>query len=430
MGTRTGRRATEKSMAGRVERRPRFGAIGQALGNRNFAIYTAGNVPSVIGVWIQRVAVGWLTWELTKSTGWLGLMSFADLFPIVVFSPLAGVVADRIDRVRIAKTIPMICAAQAVTLTLLTVAGLISVEIMFGLVLINGAAQSFFQPVRQALVQNLVPRDDLPAAIAVNSIAWNTARFVGPAVAGLILVWGNPAFAFAVNAVSYVCYITALRVIDISSEPPGERSPHGLIGELIEGYRYAFRHPVIGQCFIILATVALCGRPVVELLPGFAAAVYGRGPDGLAWLTSSMGIGAMASAFWLGQRGRIAGLAGLAVMSLLWAGGLVAAITTTTHFPLAVACMAGVGVVQVVTGMTIQTIVQTIAVPTMRGRVLATYTMIWMGGASLGALIMGWLWQWFGLHAPFLIAAVILIAVWLWAMRIRHGVARLVEEPG
>jgi MFS family permease len=417
-------------MAGGGARGSRFGAIGQALGNRDFAIYTAGNVPSVIGVWIQRVAVGWLTWELTGSTGWLGLMSFADLFPLVVLSPLAGVVADRIDRVRIAKTIPMICAAQALILTVLTLADLITVEIMFLLVLINGAGQSFFQPVRQALVQNLVPRSDLPAAIAVNSIAWNTARFVGPAVAGIILVWGDAALAFAVNATSYMCYVFALRVIGPSDTPTGERSPHGLIGELADGYRYAFRHPVIGPCFVILATVALCGRPVVELLPGFAAAVYGRGPDGLAWLTSSMGIGAMASAFWLGQRGRIGGLAVLAVMSLVAAGVLVAAITTTTYFPIAVACMAGVGVVQVVTGMTIQTIVQTIAVPAMRGRVLATYTMIWMGGASLGALVMGWLWQWFGLHAPFLIASAILIAVWLWAMRIRHGVARLVEEPG
>jgi len=416
-------------MAGRVERTSRFGAIGQALGNRDFAIYTAGNVPSVIGVWIQRVAVGWLTWELTKSPGWLGLMSFADLFPMVVLSPLAGVLADRIDRVRIAKTIPMICAAQALTLTVLTMAGFITVEIMFLLVLVNGAGQSFFQPVRQALVQNLVPRNDMPAAIAVNSIAWNTARFVGPAIAGMILVWGNAALAFAVNAASYMCYIAALRVIDISSESPGERSPHGLLGELVEGYRYAFRHPVIGPCFVILATVALFGRPVVELLPGFAAAVYGRGPDGLAWLTASMGIGAMASAFWLGQRGRLAGLAGLAVMSLLGAGVLVIAVTTTTHFPFAVVCMAGVGVVQVVTGMTIQTIVQTIAAPAMRGRILATYTMIWMGGASLGAVVIGWLWEWFGLHAPFLASAAILVLVWLWAMRIRHGVARVIEEP-
>lgn len=417
-------------MVGRVERTSRFGAIGQALGNRDFAIYTAGNVPSVIGVWVQRVAVGWLTWELTKSTGWLGLMSFADLFPMVVLSPLAGVVADRIDRVRIAKTIPIICSAQALTLTLLTMAGFISVEIMFLLVLINGACQSFFQPVRQALVQNLVPRNDMPAAIAVNSIAWNTARFVGPAIAGLILVWGNAALAFAFNAVSYLCYIAALRVVRFIAEPVGERSTRGLAGELVDGYRYAFRHPVIGPCFVILATVALCGRPMIELLPGFAAAVFARGPEGLAWLSASMGVGAMGSAFWLGQRGRIAGLAALAVMSVLWAAILVVAVTTSTNFPFAVVCMAAVGVVQVITGMTIQTIVQTIAAPSMRGRILATYTMIWMGGASLGAVVMGWLWEWFGLHVPFLAGAVILVVVWLWAMRKRHGIARIIEEPG
>jgi len=417
-------------MAGRVERTSRFGAIGQALGNRDFAIYTAGNVPSVIGVWVQRVAVGWLTWELTKSTGWLGLMSFADLFPMVVLSPIAGVVADRVDRVRIARTIPMICATQALILTVLTLAGFITVETMFLLVLINGACQSFFQPVRQALVQNLVPRGDMPAAIAVNSIAWNTARFVGPAIAGLILVWGNAAMAFAFNAASYLAYIAALRVVRFIADPATERAPRGMVGELVDGYRYAFRHPAIGPCFVILATIALCGRPVIELLPGFAAAVFARGPEGLAWLSASMGIGAMGSAFWLGQRGRIDGLARLAVMSALMSGILVVAMTTTTYFPFAVLCMAAIGVVQVITGMSIQTIVQTIARPSMRGRVLATYTMIWMGGASLGAVVMGWLWEWFGLHAPFLAGAAILVLVWLWAMRIRHAVARVVEEPG
>lgn len=417
-------------MASGVERTSRFGAIGQALGNRDFAIYTAGNIPSVIGVWVQRVAVGWLTWELTGSTGWLGLMSFADLFPMVILSPLAGVIADRIDRVRIAKTIPMICATQALILTALTLAGLITVEAMFALVLVNGACQSFFQPVRQALVQNLVPRGDMPAAIAVNSIAWNTARFVGPAIAGVILVWGNAALAFAFNAASYMTYIAALRIVRFTADPVTERAPRGLIGELVDGYRYAFRHPAIGPCFVILATVALCGRPVIELLPGFAAAVFARGPEGLAWLSASMGVGAMGSAFWLGQRGRIDGLARLAVMSALLAGILVVAMTTITYFPLAVLCMAAIGVVQVITGMTIQTIVQTIALPNMRGRVLATYTMIWMGGASLGAVVMGWLWEWFGLHAPFLAGAAVLVLVWLWAMRIRRDVARVVEQPG
>mgnify|MGYP002527039436 CR=1 FL=1 len=136
----------------------RLGAIGRALSNRNFGIYTAGNIPSVIGVWVQRVAVGWLTWELTESGVWLGLMGFADLFPILVFSPIAGLVADRFDRLTISMVVQVIAAVQAAVLTALAFAGLVTVEILFAFTLIAGTDQAFYQPVRQAMTPNLVRR--------------------------------------------------------------------------------------------------------------------------------------------------------------------------------------------------------------------------------------------------------------------------------
>lgn len=408
--------------------RARFGAIGRALSNRNFAIYTAGNIPSVLGTWVQRVAVGWLTWQLTESGTWLGLMGFADLFPIVVCSALAGVIADRVDRLTIAKVVQVIAAIQAISLTALTALDLITVELLFVLTLIGGIDQAFYQPVRQALVQTLVRRADVPAAIAINSVAWNTARFVGPAIAGLILNWGEAWMAFTFNAVTYSFLLAALWAIRSAPEERSARHSEGLIAELRDGYTYAFRHPAIRPAFLILGTAALCARPVVELLPGFAAGVFARGPEGLAWLTSAMGIGAMAAGVWLGQRGRLAGITAIAVTSLLAAGLVITVFGSTRHFAIAVAAMAAFGVVQVVIGTSIQTMVQTIAAPAMRGRVLATYGMIWIGGASVGALVMGGLSEFFGLRPPIIAGAVICVVAWLWAMRLRRHLAQLVES--
>lgn len=405
----------------------RFGAIGSALSNRNFGIYTAGNVPSNIGVWVQRVAVGWLTWELTESGTWLGLMGFADLFPMVVVSPFAGVIADRFDRLVIARVVQTIAASQAVTLTFLAFTGLINVYILFALTLVSGIDNAFFQPVRSAMIPNLVRRADLPAAIAISSVAWNSARFVGPAIAGLILVFGEAAYCFAFNTLTYASFLIVLWRIRLSPEARADRSPAGALGELAEGFRYAFTHPAIGPLLIMLAIASVFARPVAELLPGFAGGIFGRGPEGLAWLTSAMGLGAVLAGLWLAQRGRIEGLTTIAVLSLVATAGFLLVFTGTDRFEVAVLSMVGTGFVYVVTGTTVQTIVQTAADATIRGRVLSIYGMIWIGGASVGALIMGVLSEWLGLRAPVAGGAVICLLAWLWAMRMRRRVAAVVE---
>lgn len=405
----------------------RFGAIGSALSNRNFAIYTAGNIPSVIGVWVQRVAVGWLTWEMTESGTWLGLMGFADLFPMVVIAPFAGVISDRFDRLAIAKVVQLIAAAQAVVLTILTFAGLVNEYVLFALTLIAGLDQAFYQPVRSAMTPNLVRRRDLPAAIAIHSVAWNAARFIGPAIAGMILATGEAAYAFAFNAATYASFLTALWCIELTPDTHGERTSKGVLAELADGCRYAFTHPAIGPCLILLGVGSVFARPVVELLPGFAGGIFGRGAVGLAWLTSAMGVGAMIGALWLGQRGRIQGLVTIAVFSLAAAAVLLLVFTSTDNFEIAVIAMVGTGFVYVVTGTCIQTVVQTVAEPTIRGRVLGLYGMIWIGGASVGALFMGALSEWLGLRMPVAGGAIICLLVWLWGMRIRRRVADVVD---
>ncbi|MHA1107998.1 MAG: MFS transporter [Alphaproteobacteria bacterium] len=406
----------------------RFGAMGSALSNRNFAIYTAGTIPSVIGVWVQRVAVGWLTWEMTKSGTWLGLMGFADLFPMVVVGPFAGVISDRFDRLAIAKVVQLVAAAQAITLTVLAFAGLVNEYVLFALTLVAGLDQAFYQPVRSAMTPNLVPRRDLPAAIAINSAAWNAARFIGPAIAGIILVTGEAAYCFVFNAVTYISLLVSLWCVRLTPDAHGERVVKGMLAEMTEGCRYAFTHPVIGPMLITLGIGAVFARPVVELLPGFAGGIFDRGAEGLAWLTSAMGVGAMTGALWLGQRGRLQGLVSIAVFSLAGAACLLLIFTGTAMFEVAVLTMIGTGFIYTVTGTTIQTVVQAVAEPTLRGRVLGLYGMIWIGGASIGALIMGVLSEWFGLRVPVAGGAFVCLAAWVWGMRVRRRVADMVER--
>ena len=406
----------------------RFGAIGRALSNRDFGLYTAGNVPSLIGVWVQRVASGWLIWELTESGTWLGLLSFADLFPIVVISPFAGVLADRFDRLAIAKVVQVIAFVQAVALTVLAVSGLVTPQLLVLFTLVGGIDHAFYQPVRQAMAPNLVRPEDLPSAIAINSITWNGARFIGPAVAGLILVTGDAWMAFALNSCTYVFMLIVLWQIRLTPDPETERRSLGIGGALMEGYRYAISHPAIGPSLLLLGVAALFARPVAELLPGFAGAVFGRSAEGLAWLTSAMGAGALAAGLWMAARGRATGMTSLAVMSILAGAVFLLVFASTSNFAVAVICMAGVGAVHVVAGTAIQTMIQMVAEPALRGRVLAFYGLLWMGGAAVGALIMGVLSEWIGLRAPVAAGGAVCLLIWLWGMTMRKRVSRIIEE--
>jgi predicted MFS family arabinose efflux permease len=307
---------------------------------------------------------------------------------------------------------------------------LVNVYILFALTMISGIDQAFYQPVRSAMTPNLVRHEDLPAAIAINSVAWNSARFIGPAIAGFILVVSEAAYAFAFNAVTYGFFMVALWHVRLSPEAQAERSPKGALGELMEGYRYAFSHPAIGPSLLLLATAAIFARPVAELLPGFAGGVFDRGAEGLAWLTSAMGLGAMLAGLWLATRGRIEGLTTIAVLSIAVSAGFLLIFTATDRFEVAVASMVGTGFVYVVTGTSIQTMLQSVADPAKRGRVLGIYGMTWIGGASVGALVMGGLSEWFGLRAPVAGGAIICLMVWVWGLRVRRRVARVVEGAG
>ena len=407
------------------------GGLRRAFSHRNFVIYTAGNLPSQIGVWAQRVAIGWLTWQLTESPFYLGLMAFADLIPVVLLNPFAGYFTDRFNRLRLAKILQFLNLMVTSTLAACAYGGLLNIELLLLFAFLTGMDHALFQPVRSSLNSVLVPREDLAAAVAFGGISWNSARFVGPAIAGIILKATDANFVFLINAILYLWFFLALWALRLPEQPKRAPSEIGIVGEIVAGYSYAMRHPAIGPLFFLLGCASFLTRPVVELLPGFAAAEFdfGRDAGGLAWLLSAMGVGAMASGLWIAQRGRMEGLTRITTHTIL--GSLVSLIlfAYTARFEIAVVSMAAIGFMYSLFATCIQVLVQSVAAEHMRGRVLALYGMLWIGSAAFGALIAGALSEVLGLRLPIGAAGAICFLLWLWAMRTRKRIdAELIKQ--
>jgi len=310
---------------------------------------------------------------------------------------------------------------QAVLLAGITLVGAMTIEILVALVVFGGISISFGQPIRLAIIPSLVPRKDLTAAIGINSMIFNGARFIGPMIAGLVIVQWGIAYAFVVNAASFAVFLGVLSLIryDHGELPPLRRSIRNLPLEIAEGYGYAIRHPGIGPILIILTLLALLARPFMELLPGFADVVFGRGAEGLAWLTSMTGLGALLGAAWLAQRGAVVGLtqtiiAAIAVLSCALIG-----FAATDIFWLALPCLLIAGFALIVVGVGEQTLMQNAVEPALRGRVMSLYGMIGRGAPAVGALLMGSLSSQIGLQMPILGGAMLCLGVWLYARRRR-----------
>ena len=411
----------------------RLDPLRSAFAHRDFRLFTSGNVVSNLGTWVQRMSVGWLAWELTHSGTWLGIVVFADMFPTVLLAPITGAVADRVDRLRALRAVQALNLVQAAALAWFTLSGAITIEILTALTAIGGAILAFGQPLRLAIVPSLVARRDLSSAIGINALVFNGARVVGPMIAALLIVRFGVGWSFVFNAVSFVAFLAVLSRIRLEHRErlAAARAVRDIPGEIAEGYAYAARHPGIGPMLAILTLVAVCGRPFLELLPGFADAVFGRGAEGLAWLTSAAGAGAMLGGLWLAQRGAVAGLTATTVSAIALLGAMLIGFAATDIFWLALPCAAVAGFALIVVGVGEQTLLQNAVDPGLRGRVMSLYGMINRGAPALGALIMGTLSSWVGLQWPVIGGAAICLGVWLWARSRRETMTRALEgeEP-
>ena len=405
-----------------------LGNIPRTLAHRDFGIYVAGNSVSLIGTWMQRIGVGWLAWELSHSGTILGLVAFADLFPGVLIGPFGGALADRVDRLRVIKIAQSLIMLQALTLFALTATGTITVPLLLALVLFQGAVIGFNQPARLALIPSLVPRTDLATAVAINSIVFNTARFIGPAFAGIAIVALDISAVFALNALSFLAFLFALarlRLPPLAPPKPGR----SMLGAIAEGLGYTLRHPGIGPILMLQAVLAVCARPFVELLPGFAAEVFGRGAPGLAMLSSTIGVGAIAGGLWLARRPDPARLPKVVLLSSVLSALTILAFALCPWFWPAVAAVALAGFAMVVAGAGTQTVLQSAVEESMRGRVLSLFGLIFRGGPALGALAIGAASEALGLQAPLAAGALLglLAAALLW--RRREAIGRSLAPP-
>ncbi|WP_281015352.1 MFS transporter [Teichococcus cervicalis] len=405
-----------------------FGALSRALATRNARIFFGASLASWTGLWMHRIAVSWLAWEMTGSALWVGLVAFSDLAPAAVISPFAGAIADRVDRLRLATLSQCVIGLEAAAVATLVATDLITIEYLVALELLGGTAASFAQPARQTLMSGIVPRSDLPAAVACNSLVFNVARFIGPALAGPVIAGFGVAPAIACNAVAYASAVITMPMLRVD---PAHRRGHpataSLLGEVREGFHYIARHAGLGPLLLHAASIGVLLRCVQELLPPFVERNFGRGAESLALLTACFGAGALVAGFWLAARGRVQGATAIAIRATALQAAATAGFVATGWFPLGLLCAALIGATASLHGISVQQLAQTAADPAMRGRVLAVWGMITRACPALGALLLGAAGEAFGLRWPTLAAVALALLAYAWA-RSRQGRIEAVLE--
>jgi MFS family permease len=353
-----------------------------------FGQFCAGNGLSLVGTWMQRTACGWLVWEWSHSVFWLGLLSAGDLLPSMLIGPFAGVAADRWDRLRQNMLAQIASAVLAVLTALLLAADHLG---MVGLVLLitaQGTLSAVIQPARLAMVQQMVAREDIGAAVALNSVVVNLTRMIGPALAGTMIPHVSIVWIFVVNAVvtmGFVLVLARLRFI----EPQSRRGFSGsFLGEMAAGFVHILRNEPLWLILLVM----LCGgsmvRAMIELIPAIAAGTFKETATGLAMLTGAAAFGAVASGLTIGAMRP----ARLLYSVLCWWGlGAVAAIALTQAHSAGLAVLAAIVIGTTITRglVSTQTFVQLTTPDDLRGRVLSIHGLIARGSPALGALVIG-----------------------------------------
>ena len=366
-------------------------ALLRALRSRNYRLFFGGQSISLVGTWITRIATSWLVYRLTGSDLLLGIVAFCGQIPTLFLAPVAGVYVDRWDRRTVLLVTQVLSLVQSLALAILSFAGIITVAEILGLQAFQGIINAFDTPARQAFVVEMVEdRADLPNAIALNSSMVNASRIAGPAIGGVIIAAVGESWCFMVDAISYVAVIASLLAMRVAHRPR-PRSGGGMLGELLTGFRYVRDFMPIRSALILLALVSTMGMPYTVLMPAIAAKILHGGPHTLGFLMGASGLGALAGAIYLASRRSVVGLGRVIVISVTTFGGALVAFGLSRSFWLSIALLPLVGAGFMVTLASTNTIVQTIVEENLRGRVMAFYTMAFLGTAPIGSLFAGFL---------------------------------------
>ncbi|MBF5043902.1 MFS transporter [Aggregicoccus sp. 17bor-14] len=402
---------------------PPSGHLLRALRHRNYRLFFSGQSVSLCGTWITRIATSWLVYRLTGSALLLGVVGFCGQIPTLLLAPLAGVFVDRWDRHRVLLVTQVLSLLQSAALAALSLAGVITVPQVLALQLVQGVINAFDTPARQAFVVTMIEdRADLPNAIALNSTMVNGSRIVGPSIGGALIAVVGEGWCFALDALSYFAVIgtlLAMRGVRREGRPPAAPSHVG--EELRAGLRYVTGFVPVRTVLLLLAVVSTMGMPYTVLMPLVATRVLAGGPHLLGFLMTASGVGALGGALYLASRRTVLGLGrAISVATLTFGLGL-ALFALSRSIPLSLALMPFIGAGFMVAMASTNTFLQTVVDEHLRGRVMAFYTMAFLGTAPLGSLLAGSLAERFG--APLTIGlggAVCLLAGLLFTLRLPH----------
>lgn len=404
-------------------------AITAALKQRNFAWYFAGSSIGLIGIWGQRLTISWLAWEFTRSGFWLGVVVAADLLPTIFFAPIAGVVADRVNRHRMMFVTQFLGMLQALTLAALAFSGLLDIWCLVGLTMFIGIVWAFNTAARLSMVPNLLEPQHVPSAVAMDSAIFNLARFIGPMVAGYLIAGVGAGPTFLINGITFAVFLVCLLQARMIRDERGARSTANIFVQVTEGIRYAVKHPGIRPVLILIIALAIGIKPTLELLAGVTDTVYNLGPTGLGNLMAASAVGAIIAAVWLAQRGTVVGMTRIVISALLLGIVSLFAFTATQSFIFGLVCASFIGAAIVVGGTGTQILMQNAVDGAMRGRVMSLYGMVYRGGPALGAFAMGSAAEFIGFQSALACGGVIGAGALVWVFRQRKIMVSALEGP-
>jgi len=411
-----------------------FSHAWRALHHRNFRLFFGGQSISLIGTWMTRVATSWLVYRLTKSSLLLGTVSFAGQIPTFLLAPLAGVIVDRIDRRQVLVWTQSLAMIQSLALAWLTLTHRITIAEVLVLSAFQGVINAFDMPGRQSFMMQMVEeRADLSNAIAINSSMVNTARLIGPSLAGLLIAATSEGWCFLVDGLSYIAVIASLVMMRVPA-PTVAREATSMLTQLREGWTYVADFVPIRTILLLFALLSLMGWPFMVLMPIFAAQVLHGGPHTLGFLMGAVGVGSLISALSLVLRRSVRGLVRMIpIAAALFGTGLICfGLSTKLWLSMPLMLLTGFGMMQGLTAS--NTIIQTLVDEKMRGRVMSYYTMAFVGMAPFGSLLAGTLAHAIGAPRTVIVSGIacILGGLWFWTRipRLRREMRPIYERLG
>lgn len=373
-----------------------------ALRGPNFRRYIGGQAISLVGTWMQTIAQSWLVLQLTGSATAIGIVLALQTVPMLLLGPYGGVIADRTDKRRLMIGLQSLMGVQALVLGLLVVTGTVELWHVYVLAVLLGLNQCFENPARQSFMLEMVGPDDLRNAVSLQSVLASCSRMIGPAVAGIVIAAGGIGLCFLLNAASFVAVVTSLLTLDVSKlvpSPPAARAR----GQLREGLAYVRRTPDLAVPLLMMALVGCLAFEFQVVLPVLADQTFDAGAEAYGLLTAAMGAGSVVGGLVVATWGHT-GTKPLVLTALAFGVAMAVAAASPT-MPILVATMVVVGALSVTFTSTTNSTLQLTAAPTMRGRVMALWSVAFLGSTAIGGPIAGWVCEQGGGRAGLLLGA-------------------------